>query len=294
MTRRNARPDLRCFVFCALASLGGCARSTDWTVEPWQPLRISSPEFESHAAFDPRNGDLYFVRSSPKFEGWRLLVSRCTAEGWAKPEPPAFAGDGVEADPFVTPDGRSLYFISSRTTDGVRRADTDVWRVDRGDRDAWGTPVRLPEPVNSKGYEWFPRLAHDGWLYFGSGRPGGSGRTDIWRARPSPSGAWSVENLGDRVNSAANEYEAEPSKDGRFLLVLGDGGAFESRLGREGWGPRRRLGARINVNGTEIGALLSPQGHAMLFARDTEGPLSGEFFLARDGRPEDWPPRCPR
>src|SRR5262245_53712360 len=33
-------------------------------VKPWKPDGISSPLFESHAAFDPRNGDLYFVRSS--------------------------------------------------------------------------------------------------------------------------------------------------------------------------------------------------------------------------------------
>jgi hypothetical protein len=51
--------------------------------------------------------DLYFVRSSPKFEGWRIYVSHCVAAGWSKPESPSFAGDGVEADPFITPDGRA-------------------------------------------------------------------------------------------------------------------------------------------------------------------------------------------
>lgn len=65
-------------------------------VSPWKPAGISSPRFESHAAFDPRNGDLYFVRSSPSFEGWRILVSRCAAKGWSEPQPPPFAGDGVD------------------------------------------------------------------------------------------------------------------------------------------------------------------------------------------------------
>src|SRR5262249_38886804 len=31
------------------------------TVEPWAPARIASARFESHPAFDPLNGDLYFV-----------------------------------------------------------------------------------------------------------------------------------------------------------------------------------------------------------------------------------------
>jgi hypothetical protein len=74
-------------------------------VTQWRPERISSPQFESHGAFDPHTGDFYFVRSSPKFEGWRILVSSCGAQGWTEPEPPPFAGDGVEADPASRPTG---------------------------------------------------------------------------------------------------------------------------------------------------------------------------------------------
>jgi len=95
----------------------------------WKPAHVSSPQFESHAAFDPRTGDLYFVRSTPAFEGWRILVSRCTPQGWSEPAPPAFVGDGVEADPYFTADGRSLYFISSRSLNGVKRKDLDIWKV---------------------------------------------------------------------------------------------------------------------------------------------------------------------
>jgi hypothetical protein len=82
--------------------------STPLEVTRWAPAAIASGQFESHGAFDPRVRDFYFVRSSPKFEGWRILVSHCGADGWSKPEPPAFAGDGVEADPWFTPDGRTL------------------------------------------------------------------------------------------------------------------------------------------------------------------------------------------
>ena len=39
--------------------------------------------------------------------------------------------------------------------------------------------------------------------------------------------------------------------------------------------------------------MFSPSGKTLLFARDTKGPDSGEFFLLREGSPEDWPPDCP-
>ncbi|MBT2745599.1 MULTISPECIES: hypothetical protein [unclassified Lysobacter] len=46
---------------------------------------------------------------------------------------------------------------------------------------------------------------------------------------------------------------------------------------------------------SEIGALLSPDGHSMLFSRGPKDQQSGELFLWRDGRDDaSWPPRCPR
>ncbi|QWP78442.1 PD40 domain-containing protein [Lysobacter sp. K5869] len=272
------------------------------TVEPWAPPRIASARFESHPAFDPRNGDLYFVRSAPDFTGWRIVVSHCGADGWSEPIEPSFAGDGVEADPWFAPDGRTLYFISSRSPDGVappaggKRKDLDLWRVERDAHGQWGRPQRLPEPVNSPGAEWFPRLAPDGWLYFGStGRPGGLGKTDLWRARQGRDGAWTVENLGPHLNTADDEYEPLVSADGKRMVLMAADGLYESRRTAKGWSQRVKLGPKIDANGSEIGALLSPDGHSMLFARDLKGERSGEFFLWRDGKGDpNWPPRCPR
>jgi hypothetical protein len=263
-------------------------------VETWQPKGISSAQFESHPAFDPLTGDFYFVRSAPDFTGWRILVSHCGEQGWSAPEAPIFAGDGVEADPFFTNEGRTLYFISTRSTDGVRKSDLDIWRVDRTAAEEWQKPVRLPEPVNSTAQEWFPRPGPGGWLYFGSGRSGGSGRTDIWRARQGEGGKWIVENAGPALNSPADEYEPLPSPDGRKMILMAIDGLYESHSDGDSWTPRRKLDPPVNVNGSEIGALFSPSGRSLLFARDLKGTRSGEFFVWHIQGREDWPPRCPR
>ena len=260
-------------------------------VRPWVPVGVSSDLFESHPAFDPVNGDLYFVRSSKAFSGWRILTSHCDGQAWASPVSPPFAGAGIEADPWFTPDGRSLYFISSRANAGMRSMDLDIWRVDRKADGHWGTPVRLPAPVNSDRAEWFPRLAADGWLYFGSDRQGGAGGNDIWRARQSAHGQWTVENV-KAVNTAANEYEPLPSPDGQRMIVMADGGLYESRWSLAGWLARAKLGPQVNVNGSEIGALFSPSGRSLLFARDTGEPKSGEFFVWHIDGDESWPPSC--
>lgn len=268
--------------------LGACA------LHPpvWAPPAVSSPAFESHPAFDPWTNDLYFVRSTPAFEGWHLMVSRCTPGGWAPPVAPTFAAEGLEADPFFAEGGRTLYFISNRSTDGVHRPDLDLWRVDRTADGAWGLPRRLPEPLNSSGHEWFPRLAADGWLYFGSSRPGGLGGNDLWRAREAADGGWRVENLGPAVNTPGEEYEAEPSADGQALVLATGEGLFETRLTDGGWTPRRPL--EVGLDPSDVGPLRSPAGAALLFARDTRGPASGELHLWRRTPGEQgWPPSCP-
>jgi WD40-like Beta Propeller Repeat len=262
-------------------------------VRHWKPAGISSPLFESHPAFDPKTGDFYFVRSSPAFEGWRILVSRCTAKGWSEAKPPSFAGEGVEADPYFTPDGRTLFFISTRPRNGTPRKDLDIWRLDRGTDGVWGTPIPLPEPVNSIGAEWFPRPSSDGWLYFGSNRAGGFGGNDIWRGRADAAGRWTVENLGPAVNTGGDEYEPLPSADGARLLIMADGSFYESRRTEAGWSPRVKLRAEVNASGTEIGPLFSPSGRSLLFARDTKRPKSGEFFVWHERGSEAWPPECP-
>jgi hypothetical protein len=268
-----------------LGSTGAyAAPPTVWSAPP-----ISSDRFESHPAFDPWTGDLWFVRSSPEFRGWRMKVSRCTPQGWSDPVDAPIAGTGVEADPWFSRDGRALWFISTRSDDGLKGRGLDIWRAVRDRSGRWSAPERLPEPINSSGNEWYPRLDRDGWLYFGSDRPGGYGKTDIWRARETR-GGWTVENAGPNLNGPGDEYEALPSPDGRWLLLSADGYYRSARV-RSGWGKRVRLDDSVNANGSEIGAEFSPSGRSWLFSRGLTDGRSGELLLV--GNERSWPRGCP-
>jgi hypothetical protein len=150
----------------------------------------------------------------------------------------------------------------------------------------------LPAPINSTGAEWFPRPAPDGWLYFGSNRPGGLGGNDIWRARETSPGQWKIENLGPAINTSGDEYEPLPSPDGSRLIVMAADGLYESRLENGEWAKKTKLPPEVNAGNMVIGAVFSPSGRTLLFARDTGKPDSGEFFVLRES-PEDWPPACP-
>lgn len=272
-----------------LASLLAVLQAPDAQAERWTPPAVSTPMFESHPAFDPWTNGLLFVRSDRTFSGWRILESACTARGWAQPKEPAFAGPGLEADPWFAPGGKVLWFISTRATGSRKSQDLDIWTVERDRAGRWAAPQRLPEPVNSPAAEWFPRLGPDGWLYFGSARPGGQGKTDIWRARKDAAGGWQAEPLGPSVNTADDEYEPLPLADGSLIVQAGSS-YYLARKSGSGWSARERLGPALNANGSEIGALLSPSGRSLLFARDL-GEASGELMVVRGGA-ETWPRAC--
>ena len=260
----------------------------DYHVERWHVPAIASEQWESHPALDPRTGDLWFVRSDPDFSGWRLLMAPRNANGWAPAGPAPVAAAGLEADPWFSPGGGSLWFISSRATGGLRSDDLDIWTARRDVDGRWSSPQRLPAPVNSGAAEWFPRPAPDGWLYFGSRRAGGLGKDDIWRARRLRDGTWHVENAGPAINSAGAEYEFLPAADGTWALLATAEGFFRVARGRHGWEPRQRLGPAVNATGTEIGPMFLPDGRSFLFSRDAGTGQSGELFLAYRGKRPDW------
>jgi hypothetical protein len=250
-----------------------------WHVRPWTIPNVSSDAWESHPAIDPLTGDLWLVRSDRTFSGWRIFTARCEGGAWSQPEPMPLAGEGLEADPWFSADGRTLWFISTRATGEKTSASLDIWRAQRDESGAWRAPERLPEPVNSNAAEWFPRPASDGWLYFGSRRSGGLGKDDIWRAKQSPSG-WTIENLGADMNTADAEYEFLPAPNGTWGLLATDKGLYRAVPTSNGWRRAEKLGPEINVNGTEIGPMFTPDGRSFVFSRDAGEKTSGELFIA--------------
>lgn len=284
------------FPILALGLLCGCAPPpSGGEPERWTPAAIATSAYEATPSFSPDGREMIYLSADRGFEAWRLLRSTCVDGAWSAPRPPPFAATAgvIEADPGFTPDGRGLYFISARRDRA--NADFDIYHVARDAGGAWGRPERLPEPVNSANAELLPRADAGGRLYFGSARTGGLGKSDIYVARRDPTKGWAVENVGPPVNSPANEYEAEISRDGQTLIVVSDrdGRSHLYRFFRAGgvWMEGGRIPSRDDV--FQVGPSLSPRGEKLLFAQ-AAGRRSGEIFLTalKPDSTEPWPPKC--
>jgi Tol biopolymer transport system component len=263
---------------CLLAARDSAAPSL------FEPGRISTAEYESHPAFSADGRLLLFVKSTPEFGGWKIYQATRSRTGWSTPALAGFSGQFLDADPQFSPDGKQLYFISTRTAPDKPRKDLDIWVVNRVGN-GWGTPERLPVPINSPGAEWFPRLQKDGSLYFGSDRRGGLGATDIYRAVRTPQG-WEVSNLGAPVNSAGDEYELEISPDGKagILMAARDaatgGDLYRTSRTKQGWSEPQRLGSAFNGPGLEVGPLITRDGKRLYFSSRRSPERLGDIYVA--------------
>lgn len=278
----------------ALAMVPWFANAYEGGAKRWTPSEIATEQYESSPTFTPDGREIFFMSSDTGFDHYRILWSRCEAGVWTHPKPPPFAAAPpvLEGDPFVTADGHRLYFISSRQN---QSNDLDIWYVNRKPDRGWSPARRLPEPVNSDASELLPRANAAGHLYFGSSRPGGLGQSDIYVATPGENDTWRVRNLGPPVNTAASEYEAEISRDGRTMILVADRGdrshLYRFTLESGGWVEQDRVPAFADV--FQVGPLLSPAADRLLFAQ-ADGEGSGEIFLIDllSNADSSWPPRC--
>ena len=135
--------------------------------------------------------DLYF--SEKKGGKWSVVQNMgqvVNSESW-------------DAQPSISPDGKTLYFASSRKG-GF--GSSDIWKTERMPGGGWGKPVNLGLPLNSSSAEMAPFIHFDNQtLYYSSSGHQGMGGADLFKSTREGN-HWNVpQNLGYPLNSAADE-----------------------------------------------------------------------------------------
>ena len=178
------------------------------------------------------------LRSRAGGSWWRTAALRAGRS----PSPGRSPPTGSRPIPGSRPDGHTLWFISSRSTDGVKRKDLDIWKVERDASGKWGVPVRLPLRSIPRAPNGFPARRRRAGCTSARTGPEASARTTSG-GTVEANGEWIVENLGPAINTPGDEYEPLPSPDGSRLIVMAADGLYESRL-RDNGGRRRRAPSR--------------------------------------------------
>jgi Tol biopolymer transport system component len=232
---------------------------------------ISTGDDESHPAFTPDGKTLYFLKNDPSFNRWTIVVSREQNGKWSTPEVAPFSGQFSDADPFITVDGERLFFISTRPVDGKTKEDTDIWMM-QWNGAGWSEPEHI-DTINSETNEWFPTVSKNGNLYFGSERPGGKGKCDLYVSRLVDGKYQKPKNLGEPINTGANEVEPFIAPDESYIIFAGIGlpgsrGAYDLYVSfrRDGvWTKPVNLGDKVNSVAWDFSPKVSPDGKWFFF-----------------------------
>lgn len=106
------------------------------------------------------------------------------------------------SDPYISEDGKRLYF-SSNLPEGYGGRDIYLSNYVDG---AWSVPENLGPVVNTAADEIFPYSGSDQTLYFSSNGHPGLGGSDIFKIELSEDGFGEVENLGYPINSSFDDF----------------------------------------------------------------------------------------
>jgi hypothetical protein len=139
--------------------------------------------------------------------------SRVREVAWTRPVPlEGFSSEEQVYEPSISPDGTELYFVRGKAGQNAK-----IFSSLRK-HNAWSAPVAV-DAVNGPFDALGPRVTADGnYLLFYSNRPGGIGGYDIWAALRTESGWGEPFNLGPEVNSEFNEFNPDPTPDGKKIF----------------------------------------------------------------------------
>ena len=279
---------LLCAASLAAAFAGSAAASAQsWTqAAPAEAARFApgivarADTEESMITVSPDGSELFWGVSEMWFPMSRvseIWTARYRKGKWGGRRRVAFATGYSDGDPFISYDGKQIFFASLRPVGGPRK-DFELFVVDRT-ATGYGAPRHVGRTVSSPGDELYPSVAGDGTLYFGSER---SGQWGIYRARKNADGKYGEPELLPAPVNIPGVWSFNPfiSRDGRTLLFtslnrpggLGIGDIWHASLGASGEVISvKNLGPLVNSASDDFHPTLSPDGKALFFMRRDHG-----------------------
>jgi len=296
---------LTTFSLLLLVAISSCNRSTksdgaiDYpggrlatdSAELFAPGVISSDSFEHSApAFSPDRRSLLW--SLVEMPTWKASILEINYEDnkWSAPHSPTFS-DTTASDiyPSFSPDGKTLYFSSSRKLPSGKFPSRGnvLWSVEKTET-GWGIPQPL-DSIVSKGGEYSPSIASSGNLYFTYG-PFRSPDWNILMTKYIRGSNAEPTQLPATINTSGYEDGPFVAPDESYLIFESDrpggiGGSidlyisFKSKNGD--WSTPVTLGHKVNSSADERFARVSPDGKFLFFGsnrRRIEGKPNFDIY----------------
>lgn len=254
---------------------------------------VNSPDRES-CLFVANSGlSLYFASNRPGGSGGLdIYVSQraSRSDPWGAPRNLGAVVNGPDADqlPFVTPDGHTMYFASTRPGTDAGYNIYASFRRNANDDFGWEAPVAVAE-LNSAGHDFAAWGFEDPAtgrldLYFSSDRPGGPGGFDTYVSHLLANGKFSPPVLVEALSTPDTDYLPAVRKDGLEMYISSNrpGGFGDMDIWRstrttttQAWSQPVNVGPGVNTSAGEMRGGTFGDGRELYFFSAREGNVGG-------------------
>lgn len=250
------------------------------------PNIISTEHQDFNASFTPDGKRVFFSKSTLNWSYITLFTSTWKNNSWTQPEALRFSGIYRDADPFVSADGKRLYFMSDRPIDDKEFKDFNYtfFYVDLKEGVPSSDPVKINIPFPEGILGMYPSVAASGNIYFHSRIETDA---DIYVSK-WVNGVYQIPEKLAFNDKQYNDFDAIVSKDESFIVFIssnrkGFGGndlwiSFKQK--NNIWSEPTNLGKNINSSGNEGAPGLSADNRTLYFSGFRE-TLNRKDLLAR-------------
>lgn len=231
----------------------------------------------SSLAFSPEGDEVYW---SPMVEqpgqtyskGIIFFMKRINNK-WTPPQVASFSGltEGNDGEPFFSPDGKRIYFNSSRVNpEQDNQNKENIWYAERSDA-GWSEPVPVDQIINIMSMHWQFSIDKKGNIYFASDNAGGFGMHDIYCSAFKDGKYQAPENLGAEINTKETDHTPFISPDGDYLIFCRGMELRISFRNDDGtWCESKSMGSPVNT-GFELCPIITPDKKYLIFLSGREG-----------------------
>jgi Tol biopolymer transport system component len=245
------------------------------------PNLVSTRFMETSATFTPDGKKVYFTRSDVQFSDNTIMESTMKNNSWTEPVVASFSGIWRDSEPFVSPDGTKLFFVSNRplkenekplvaTSNGRSFPGANIWYVSKKG-DTWGKAIHVDVDVNGSLMIYNPSVSSNGNLYFSGVIEKDQKTTAIFRSVFNNSVYSKAEKMP--FNDAKFTFmDPSVSPDEKFIIfafngpgTVGSADIYIIKQKNGKWLEPVNLGDTVNSASLENAPCLSPDGKTVYF-----------------------------
>lgn len=169
--------------------------------------------FHSSPVFSPSGDTMWWAGT---WATQKVFVSHYEGGAWTEQEEVSFSEEiSSYRDPFISPDGKKFYFISTAPIPGVAGSGKENYWMMEWESGEWGAPKPMPAGVNELSLHWTPSVDLNYDFYFSANI---DGDPDIFKAEFKDGNYLDPIPLGLSVNSPEMEFTPYIAPDGSYLL----------------------------------------------------------------------------